>query len=532
MRIGKDLLVPLHSFLFFCFATTLVEKPYLAPPFLLLSIAWVMLATQTLRLQHPSPWNRCHSFLHYVDVLRKGEASPAVHSIRVDQGAKEAEAYEKEWQDRLEKDEKLAATQAALQEKISKMGDESIHTKFTGGIPLDLIARLTRYQGILARLCMKFRMAKIVLTWEESYLSFWITACFLVGGLVSLLLPWSFICLWVSRILVWGLFGPHMKLLDWHLQAEGKEDELVEKAVENFKQQSRSAIARRQEAVKLRDMKLLSFGEYSSLVPSYNLSRHYDRPLPASSATYHNSKPADIAIAPVRVPGQQFFGIVLPRTESEASTYEREAAALQKLQADVEATIKAIKEADNPQLVSKNNSMPEEAGYEVISGDGSTDNKEFCLSDTTSLSHSPGSRVAILRKDMKASGTRRRSSTYRGGIELIQVDEDPDDDGIHIGDSLSLHANSSVAISEVQGSSNQTVGRESLATAPQRSLRFLGSREPDEERESGEVEVVLGLPLRDEASVDSKSNEEGGVEETTEVDDDASIVYYQTSFAS
>lgn len=48
--------LPLHSFLFFCCATTLVEHPALAPSFFLLSVAWIMLAAQTQRRQHPSPW--------------------------------------------------------------------------------------------------------------------------------------------------------------------------------------------------------------------------------------------------------------------------------------------------------------------------------------------------------------------------------------------------------------------------------------------------------------------------------------------
>jgi C2 domain len=55
VRIGTDLLIPLHSFLFFCMMTTLVERPYLFPSFLLLSSAWIMIAAQTQRQQHPSP---------------------------------------------------------------------------------------------------------------------------------------------------------------------------------------------------------------------------------------------------------------------------------------------------------------------------------------------------------------------------------------------------------------------------------------------------------------------------------------------
>ena len=44
------------------------------------------------------------------------------------------------------KDQKDAATRAAWQKQISTIGDESIHTKMKGGIPLDLLERLGRYQ--------------------------------------------------------------------------------------------------------------------------------------------------------------------------------------------------------------------------------------------------------------------------------------------------------------------------------------------------------------------------------------------------
>ena len=539
VHVCKDLDIPLHSYLFFCFATTLVEKPFLAPPFFLLSIAWFMIATQTLRRQHPSPWNRCHSLWHYIDILRSGESTPAFYSLRVDQGAQEALEYEKEWQDRLEKDEQLAATQFALQEKIDKMGDEAIHTKFTGGIPLDLIARLTRYQGILGRLCMKFRLIKIVVTWEESYLSFWITACFLTAGLVSLLLPWSFICLWVGRILVWGLFGPHMKLLDWHLQAEGKDEDAIEQAIENFKHQSHFAIARRQEAMKLRDLKLLAFGPYSSLVPSFNLSRHYDRPLAASSALYQHPRTSDYKLAPVKIPGQQFFGTILPRIQSESLLYEKEISEVRQRELDIQAIVKSINEV-NDFTKCKDATMPEESGYELISGigvEGPSGSKDFHLPDTTSISLNPESNVAIIRSEMKASSTRRRSSTYRGGIELVKYHEDDDD--VAIGDSRAVFPKRDIAICEIDSQCSmrpKNVSKSFSMEDTSCSFNVPRSLPVAEERETGEVEVVLGNPtIRDESSVGEDPSIGHDAQTSMDVDDERDVswtVYYTPTIIS
>ena len=525
VHVCKGLDIPLHSFLFFCFATTLVEKPYLAPPFFLLSIAWFMLATQTFRRQHPSPWNRCHSLWHYIAILWRGESSPAFQSIRVDKCANEAREYEKAWHDRLEKDEQLAATQFALQEKIDKMGDEAIHTKLTGGIPLDLIARLTRYQGILGRLCMKFRLIKIVLSWEESYLSFWITACFLAGGLVSLLLPWSFICLWVGRIAVWGIFGPHMKLLDLHLQTQGQDDDVIEQAIENFKNQSHFAIARRQEAVKLRDVKLLAFGPYSCLVPSFNLSRHYDRPLAASSAMYQNPRAAGDIVAPLKIPGQQFFGTILPRTQSDDLDYKKEMADLQQRELNTQAIIQSIKDADHCLACQNAGIQPAEVGHEVIArtgGDGLAPSKDICLADTTCISS------CIVRNDKKASDATQPPSNYSSGIEFVKLDDD-----VSIGHPLTVSPKRDLATCAVNRVSSQHL-RVATKTSPEHLPKTLPA--VDEERETGEVEVILGdPPMRDESQreEDSSADQESRASMDDEDGDDAStIVYFTKSMIS
>lgn len=196
-----DTLVPMHSFLFFWAATTLVENPSLAPSFFILSIAWIMLATHTLRRQHPSPWSRCPPFWHYLEILRTGKSSMPIRRIDQNEGEKAAQIYEKEWQERLANDQKVAATLAELNNEIKNIGADDIQTKMTSVIPLDLLQRFGRWQGMIARYLRYCRFMKIILTWEEGILSFWITATFLVVGLVSLMLPWSFILLWTGRIM-------------------------------------------------------------------------------------------------------------------------------------------------------------------------------------------------------------------------------------------------------------------------------------------------------------------------------------------
>jgi C2 domain len=508
-----NILLPIHSFLFFCFATTLVERPYLAPSFFLLSVAWIMLATQTLRMQHPSPWHQCHSLWHYLNILKTGQSSRPVRCITANQGAKEAEAYEKEWQDRLEKDERLAAKQAAMQQEIADLGDDAIHTKLPGGIPLDLFVRLTRYQGIFGRMCKKMRLVKSIVTWEEGAVSFWITFCFLASGLVSLILPWSYLLLWGSRIIVWGLFGPHMMLLDWWLRAEGKDEAILEKAMENFKKDSWFARIRRQDALKLRDMKCVAFGKYITLVPAHNLSRHFDRPLPASSARLHNRTKSQINIAPNGIPGQQLFGTILPRTEYETLAYEHEFVALQKLQSEVVRCIKTLKDSENCSLLkslisqtSQDEDLHAEVGYGLISCNGDEADNSSGIAGTKVQSLNSNSNVAILRNERRASSHPLGSSEFRRGYEPLPVDKEGSKKQLR-----SILKTSSMWVGEPSASADCKSAKDRRVkqthswsdgdvapTSPGSHARRLPSlMETDEGRECGEVEVILAVPVRE-----------------------------------
>lgn len=367
-----NMYVPLHSFLFFCFATTFVERPYMAPSFFLLSIAWIMLASLTQRRQHPSPWHQCHSFWNYVSILRWGNSTCSGRHISPNQSAAEIKAFNKEWEERLSNDEKIAAKQAEMQLEIAHLGDDAIHTKSPMGIPLAMFQRLTRYQGIISRMCKKMRLLKTVVTWEEGAVSFWITFCFLVTGLVSLLLPWAFILTWTGRFVVWGMLGPHMALVDCWLCTKGNVDDVLEAAVQNFKKESRFARIRRQEALKLRDMKSLAFGKYITLVPSHNLSRHVDRPLSSSSARLHKQSNTSIKLAPRGIPGQQLSGKILPKTESEALNSANDFAELARKQLAVLKCISAIRDTEKNSRLKRilhhaaQDELKTEAGYEVV----------------------------------------------------------------------------------------------------------------------------------------------------------------------
>lgn len=536
-----NIMVPLHSFLFFCGASMLIERPYLAPSFSLLSIAWLMLAAQTHRRQHPSPLNRCHSFRHFIEILKNGQSSRTIDFIEPNQGAGEADSYEKSWKERLENDEKIAAQQAELQQKLLDIGDESIHTKLTGGIPLDILVRLTRYQGILGRLCLKFRLIKIIVTWEESIMSFWITACCLAGGIVSLFLPWSFIIPWTSRFFVYGLLGPHMKLVDLWLHDQGQDDATLKQAMENFHRESHSARARHQEAVKLRDLKSLAFGQYITLIPSHNLNRHYDYPLSCSSARVHEK--SELMFTPAGIPGQQFFGVILPRTEDDQKEFESEYRQIQNCYSGLVKSLRAMTAAEEQSLEDEKEDVCTEVGYELITysddkGHIDSKQKRLRVSANSQLSIYPQSNVAILDKGMRATNCRRRSSTFRGGVELIEFNQAEKQDEypkkLQIGEKEPLLFDQEMKLAIFQTSTNEEEHSRLHYVKKTPTWPIAQSEPPisslaanlssfDEEREAGEVEIVLRVPERDEVPLSDDDDDDDTT--TDDFEDDGTIRY-------
>ena len=512
VRIVK-LYIPLHSFLFFCCATTLVERPYLAPSFFLLFIAWIMIAAHTLRMQHPSPWQRCHALWYYFSILKKGKSPRLVRTIKVNQGAKEAEKYEKEWESRVLKDAELASKQYEMQQELAAIGDEAIHTKVPMGIPLDMIIRLTRYQGIVGRMCKKMRLVKSIVTWEEGAVSFWITFAFLASGILSLFLPWLFILRWVSRIVVWGLFGPHMMLLDWWLRSEGKDEVALQKAVENFKKDSWIARTRRQEALKLRDMKCVAFGKFITLIPSHNLSRHFDRPLASSSARLHStSQPAE-KIAPLGIPGQQLFGAILPRSECEVNLCQKEFDKLPSLYTEIIDRINEIKESEKESFVHKlhDDDGHDDDNYDQVISSLDALNENLPLNATSKVDDVDfnGSSVSMKKQSSNALDNngpkqdfliRRTSSIHAGCLSAIMLT-------IPKGSMKNTNLNRTHSWSV--GDNTKTMY---CSKNRQHTTTLL---EEDEDRECGDVEIILKplSPVREdpvceeEVSVDIKAHQ-------------------------
>ena len=515
VHVGGGVHVPLYSLIFFGMASTLVERPQLFPALFLLSIGWILLVTGAQRQSHPSPWHRCPSFWQNLYILLCGNQDPVRSSSWRDQqrpilpweGHSETVALEREWQELVERhqqDTEEALERVRILQQLkhgigrNSSDPDNTHKAHSGTlpstnhhhlaerlIPVEWLARLGVWQGGIAVYLRHMRLAKIIVTWEESVISFWVTVCFLFSGFVALFLPWGWILTWVGRALVWGLLGPHMMIVDAyktqqpHLpnsQSNGKNDSsgqvkrrrlFLQNTFDRFNQLSKRELLKAQQTAKHEEVKSMLFGNYSTRVPNFNLSRHFDRPLPVSFSSGDSPSPFiendSSTVDNFSVPGQQLFGVMVPRFEQGAIAFEKERPILKARAMETkECMDRIIKTRDGKgshsrksqcmnlaRLETLRSSVPAEVGYEMLpSGCSMTnhDNQDHSgaseqnqpvpllaetpvsVNSSASLEVDENAQVAVLSFERRfssyeeggSSGGRRKSLRY--GYEMIHYD--------------------------------------------------------------------------------------------------------------
>jgi signal transduction histidine kinase len=339
---GKKYLLPLHSAFLFLIGITVVEYPQLFPSFCFLSTAWSLLASMLFRRHHPNPWMRCKGFIDIFFALLLGDSFPPA-TIVSNENRDEVLEYMGYWKLKAENEAKAAelAQQEALDEAeeaeqaLDAIGDTDtdITTKKGSFIPVS-VDPFKKYmepvQAYLVIACRLLRYVRNIFLWEECYLSFWLAIGSLALSVVCVFVPWFFLIKWTSRVLVWTLCGPWMKLVDIYFYTPMEnmtEEEIAEqklKAKELKKKYLAEAVERariaRERTKKLKTMKKYLFGKFIMKVPVLKDDRYVDFPLPESSAVPYTAKPlalAELAMKEagyhrVRVPGQNLDGDMIP----------------------------------------------------------------------------------------------------------------------------------------------------------------------------------------------------------------------------
>jgi len=183
-------------------------------------------------------------------------------------------------------------------------------------------------QQMMFETCKWLRFAKNIILWEESIYTFWLIVVSLVLSVVFLFVPWFWIIKWSSRIIIWGLFGPWMKLVDMYVKGNEEDinaaveaDRLARKQInEKTLQETR---VKNELAFKLRDFKQYFFGKYLTKVNILNFDRFVETPLPSSSAKpWQGKSPMVQDVVSVedndtgdREIGQQLEGLMIPKVQ-------------------------------------------------------------------------------------------------------------------------------------------------------------------------------------------------------------------------
>jgi len=124
---------------------------------------------------------------------------------------------------------------------------------------------------------------------------------------------------WALRLGVWVFLGPWMKVVDIFYMKKDQTTEEARKAQEaRMKARLNALLAsarntqiRKEELVKLKDMKKYMFGQYLAVLPKFKQQRYFDFPLSPSCAYAHSAgETYDIAC---RKSGQHLTGDMIPR---------------------------------------------------------------------------------------------------------------------------------------------------------------------------------------------------------------------------
>ena len=342
--LGKDFLFPIHSLSAFVALTLLVERPQLIPSMFFASIGWVMVAVMDYRRALPNPWIRCKTFSEFVWTLIYGNTYQPPDNIKAFQNEQESTKYMEDWQKRIKEAEDAAAKayeeNLKAQEEYEREMDEIAETTMTDiatkqrGISIDPFKPiLYPVQQNLAMIVRYLRHARHIVSWEECYLSFWVTiGCFLLS-FVCAFVPWFFIIHWSARVFVWVLFGPWMKLVDIYVIKATKpltaEEQASKREADRLKRKEATsallaeARIKRENAAKLKAMKKYMFGKFITKVPVLKEDRYRDTPLPDSTAVPYKAELlplSEVAMQEAgynrkRVPGQHLVGDMIPRIE-------------------------------------------------------------------------------------------------------------------------------------------------------------------------------------------------------------------------
>ena len=318
---------PLYSMLVYIGGAYVVERPYLLPSLFFWIVAFSMMASYGHRSQLPSPWYRGRPIADFASAFTNGKLKGSTVRIKAGEGAKETEGLQQAWQSRVELDAVAASKRSEMEKRVSEVEEAADKTSSGSRVPqIDPMAMLIPVQQSIDMAIWFPRFAKSIATWENSTAAFLLTAGSFAIAILLSVLPATWIIQWSFRVAIHLGIGPHMKLVDLFFNAhvdfeeEGDrikhEKAMIKSLAKTFKSKNKMARINAEEIIKKNAMRKIRLGTFVAQVPSVNVTRFYDYPLPDSTTAPESTTLSSKAVRGwkdrVVVPGQQLYGSMIP----------------------------------------------------------------------------------------------------------------------------------------------------------------------------------------------------------------------------
>lgn len=312
VKVGKTrtLWFPIHSMVLFGAAVLVFERPRFAAPILLYAIAWILLSMNYHASRHPYPWLRVKKSEEINMMALFGRSSGRPEKIEPEQGVRDKVIMERLDKLKAERMSTLIKTLLYFQLSVYRIYSQTSITSVKMATDVQeggwnfLNARLHYLHMMLKYLCKYIRLFRNFINCKSYSTDVFSMNCIMAATL-WLIFPCNTILVWITRILLWGLLGPWMKLIDiyWvHSWFETKEELLkraeegtdLEPRVPNLNPLLESDMLRKmgrkgrimaENSYKKKDMRDHMYGCYCEIVPKADSSRYPSVPSPQSTAS-------------------------------------------------------------------------------------------------------------------------------------------------------------------------------------------------------------------------------------------------------
>ncbi len=308
---GCNVFIPLHSMIMFTFAIIITEKPQYTLSCFFASIAWAMMALLEQRRKRPSSWGKPPSYGSLLTRLITNSASPQTIEECENEDAdldyvtnakekaeKQGFAVEKFWHnfnEDIEEWEELTADTSRKHKKQNKKARLGM-----------LKNTLYPVQKMLYDWVLKLRFVSSIFSWNQMFLSFWITTIAILLSVVSFYVAnrtpnIGLIC---QRLVLYSACGPWNKFLDiiyfqkYDAMTKEEKQELERRRLREHGNRFQGPLFDLQQLKESRDktdaIKTLMFGKQAVHLPDrYSPEKYYPVPLTDSSAFPNKTKPED-----------------------------------------------------------------------------------------------------------------------------------------------------------------------------------------------------------------------------------------------